>query len=240
MENYTWFKFSPSQWFMGRIQRCSPEAQADYIRLLCLYWNKGGEMSEEDANDECFYLDELIKYKAVKVHDDMISISFLDQQLEDIQEMSEKRSRAGKASAQKRSKRSTKGNTSSTSVQQVLTHDEQVSTDKIREEKKRKEKIREEKKRDVVCPFDGIEFMNLWEQWKEYKSKEHNFNYKSVQSEQAGLNKLANLSNGNEQKAIQIIMQSLENGWKGLFDVKQSNNQNNGDSEVSADWLADR
>lgn len=240
MENYTWFKFSPAQWFMGKIQRCSPEAQADYIRLLCLYWNKAGEMTFEEAQDECFHLEELIKYKAVKVDEGMISISFLDNQLEDIQEMSEKRSRAGKASAAKRNKRSTKSNTSSTSVQQVLTHDEQVSTYKIREEKKRKEKIREDNKRDIVFPFDGVEFMNLWEQWKQYKSKEHNFKYKSIQSEQAGLNKLANLSNGNEQKAIQIIVQSLENGWKGLFDVKQSNNQNNGDTEISADWLAGR
>lgn len=240
MENYTWFKFSPAQWFMGKIQRCSPEAQADYIRLLCLYWNKGGEMTFEEAQDECFHLEELIKYKAVKVDEGMISISFLDNQLDDIQEMSEKRSRAGKASAAKRSKRSTKSNTSSTSVQQVLTHDEQVSTYKIREDKNRIEKKREEKRRDVVFPFDGLEFMNLWEQWKLYKSKEHNFKYKSIQSEQAGLNKLSKLSNGNEQQAIQIIVQSLENGWKGLFDVKQSNNNANGDSEISADWLAGR
>lgn len=240
MENYTWFKFSPAQWFMGKIQRCSPEAQADYMRLLCLYWNKGGEMTFDDAEDECFHLDELIKYKAIKVDGEMISISFLDKQLEDIQEMSEKRSRAGKASAAKRSKRSTKGNTSSTSVQQVLSHDEQVPTNNIIEDKNRIHKKREDKKRDVVFPFDGLEFMNLWEQWKEYKSKEHNFKYKSIQSEQAGLNKLAKLSNGNEQKAIDIIVQSLENGWKGLFDVKQSNSNTHGDSEVSADWLADR
>ena len=197
-------------------------------------------MTFEEAQDECFHLEELIKYKAVKVDEGMISISFLDNQLDDIQEMSEKRSRAGKASAAKRSKRSTKSNTSSTSVQQVLTHDEQVSTYKIREDKNRIEKKREEKRRDVVFPFDGLEFMNLWEQWKLYKSKEHNFKYKSIQSEQAGLNKLSKLSNGNEQQAIQIIVQSLENGWKGLFDVKQSNNNANGDSEISADWLAGR
>lgn len=240
MENYTWFKFSPAQWFMGKIQRCSPEAQADYIRLLCLYWNVAGLMTFGDAEEECFHLDELIKYKAIKVDGIKICISFLDKQLEDIQEMSEKRSRAGKVSAAKRSNRSTQGNTSSTSVQQVLTHEQQVSTEKIREEKNRIEKKREDKRRDVVFPFDGLEFMNLWEQWKEYKANEHNFKYKSIQSEQAGLNKLANLSNGNEQKAIQIIVQSLENGWKGLFDVKQSNNQNNGDTEVSADWLAGR
>jgi len=197
-------------------------------------------MTENDAQDECILLDELLQNRVLKLSEGKIHIDFLDQQLDDIQEMSEKRSRAGKASAAKRSKRSTKSNTSSTSVQQVFNTSQQVPTDKIREEKNRIEKKREDKKRDVVFPFDGLEFMNLWEQWKQYKSKEHNFKYKSIQSEQAGLNKLANLSNGNEQKAIQIIVQSLENGWKGLFDVKQSNNQNNGDTEVSADWLAGR
>ena len=195
-------------------------------------------MNEEDARYECTQYDELLRNRVLRVSEGMIYISFLDDQLEDIQEMSDKRSKAGKASAAKRSKRSTKRNTRSTSVQQVLTHDEQVSTDKIREEKNREEKKREEK--SIVFPFDGDEFLEMWKQWKEYKSQEHNFKYKSVQSEQAGLSKLAKLSNGNEQQAIQIIMQSLENGWKGLFAVKTQNNRTNGDTEISADWLAGR
>ena len=231
MERYTWFKFSPAQWFMGRIQRCSPEAQADYMRLVCLYWNKAGDMTEEDAQEECMHYEELIQNRVLKISEGMIFISFLDQQLEDIEEMSAKRSKAGKASAAKRSKSSSKGNTCSTPVQQL-------STDKNREEKKRIDKKREDK--TIVFPFLGKEFLEMWKQWKEYKSKEHNFKYKSIQSEQAQLNKLAKLSNGNEQTATKIILQSLENGWKGIFAVKQENNQSNGNTEISADWLAGR
>ena len=91
MEGYTWFKFSPAQWFMGRIQRCSPEAQADYMRLVCLYWNKAGEMTEEDAQDECMHYEELMLNRVIKVSDGTICIAFLDEQLDDIQEISKKR-----------------------------------------------------------------------------------------------------------------------------------------------------
>lgn len=77
---------------------------------------------------------------------------------------------------------------------------------------------------NIVYPFNSENFKNWWNFWKEYKSKEHNFKYASSISEQAALKKLSELSRGNEDLALKIIEQSISEGWKGLFEYKQSNN----------------
>lgn len=239
MERYTWFKFSPAQWFMGRIQRCSPEAQADYMRLVCLYWNKGGEMTEEDAQDECIHFEELLQNRVLKISEGMILISFLDEQLEDIEEMSEKRSRAGKASAAKRSKRST-------SVQQVLTHDEQVSTDKRREDKIREEKNREEKNREEEKNkrFTKREFVSVLidlgcddehvDDWVQVR-KEKKLSYTKT-----SLKRFIDECNAHNFPIPEAVKICAQNSWGGFkYEwLKKQNNQSNGDTEISADWLA--
>ena len=80
------------------------------------------------------------------------------------------------------------------------------------------------KKENVVYPFDTEKFKRYWGLWLDYKSKEFNFKYKSEQSEQAALKKLANYSQNNESKAIQIIEESMANGWKGFFEIKNEKN----------------
>lgn len=66
-----------------------------------------------------------------------------------------------------------------------------------------------------------------WLKWKEFKKVEFNFNYKSEISEQAAKTELINLSENNEKIAIQIIQQSIANGWKGFFKLKNNGNGNN-------------
>ena len=70
-------------------------------------------------------------------------------------------------------------------------------------------------------PFDSDEFLACWDLWKEYKKDEYRFGYKSVISEQAALNKLTRLSDGKEDQAMKIVMQSIESGWRGLFALKK-------------------
>lgn len=72
----------------------------------------------------------------------------------------------------------------------------------------------------IIFPFESPAFISIWENWKKYKSKEFNFHFKSIQSEQAQLSELNNLSNKNEDVAIKIILQSMGKGWKGLFELK--------------------
>lgn len=76
----------------------------------------------------------------------------------------------------------------------------------------------------LTLPFSSEEFTTMWGSWKTYKKEQHNFKYKSASTEQAALNSLTKVSGGIEQKAIDIILQSIGNGWKGFFELTTSNN----------------
>lgn len=93
---------------------------------------------------------------------------------------------------------------------------------------------------EITYPFQSDEFTEKWEHWKEYKKKEFQFKYKSAQSEQAALSELANLSDGYEDKAIAIIIQSMAKGWKGFFELKtDSNVKGNSGKQSEADKHAE-
>lgn len=110
--------------------------------------------------------------------------------------------------------------------------------DKEQEMDKEKEKGKLElRKWTLDYPFDSMEFLKLWNQWKEYKSKEFKFNYKSHQSEQAALMELANLSNSNEHIATAIIMQSMAKGWKGFFKLDTGNGKQQSNHQDELDQL---
>tara|TARA_S200002703_G_scaffold157612_3_gene165935 strand:+ start:2674 stop:3291 length:618 start_codon:yes stop_codon:yes gene_type:complete len=126
MDKLTWFKFSPSDWIMGKISKLPLKIQAEYLRFICIYWNKGCIVTKEDAllyfSDQAW--EQLNKYKILNIDNDMVFIKFLDIQMESISEISKKRSEAGKKSAEIRAKK----NKSLTSAEQSL-------TDKIRIDK---------------------------------------------------------------------------------------------------------
>lgn len=88
------------------------------------------------------------------------------------------------------------------------------------------EEEEEEKKgeilNNIIYPFDSEEFFKFWKMWKDYKLKSFDFKYKTEVSEQAALKKLATLSGINETIAIEIIEQSLANGWKGFFKIDKN------------------
>lgn len=83
-----------------------------------------------------------------------------------------------------------------------------------------------EKNEKIVFPFDDPEFTSIWQQWIKYKQEQFNFKYKSLSTEQAALMDLDKKSNHNKNTAIEIIMQSIANGWKGFFELKNNNNGN--------------
>lgn len=95
---------------------------------------------------------------------------------------------------------------------------------KVKENKVKESKVNETK---VLFPFDSEKFLSLWDVWKDYKKKDHKFNYKSIGSEQSALNELVTLSKGLEQNACKIIEQSMAKGWKGFFELKNESNGNN-------------
>lgn len=89
------------------------------------------------------------------------------------------------------------------------------------------ESLNTDKNEKLEIPFNSEKFIKYWELWKDYKRKEFNFKFKSITSEQAALNKLVKLSEGNEDISIKIIEESLANNWKGLFKLKNESNATN-------------
>ena len=60
--------------------------------------------------------------------------------------------------------------------------------------------------------------LEAWELWKAFRKEQFRTTYKPL-GESAAISKLLRISNNKENQA-QIIQQSIENGWKGLFELK--------------------
>ena len=151
MDKLQWFKFTPTDWIMGKIQRCPEITQARFMRLICLYWNKECVLSYEDAEIEIDkeHLDILIGKKIIKIEDNFLLIEFLNEQLESIAETSQKRREAVL-------QRWAKVKQKDTSVSEIDTNVLQNDTDKSREEE-------EEKRKDIIEPINWpvlLDFFN--------------------------------------------------------------------------------
>lgn len=81
---------------------------------------------------------------------------------------------------------------------------------------------------NLIFPFTSDKFMETWELWKQYKKETFGFVYKGVFSEQMTLKKLTELSNGEEERAIRIIEQSICQQWQGIFPLHIPSFKENG------------
>lgn len=91
---------------------------------------------------------------------------------------------------------------------------------------------------EVELPFNSLSFRSSWNDWKEYKKKCHKFTFKTESSEKISLKQLVNLSNQNENDAIEIINQSIANGWKGFFELKKpKQNETRDRGQEILNWL---
>jgi hypothetical protein len=160
MDKLQWFKFTPTDWIMGKIQRCPEITQARFMRLICLYWNKECLLSYEDAEIEIDkeHLDILLLKKIIKIENDFLIIDFLNEQMENISETSQKRREAVL-------KRWEKVKQINTSVSEINTSVLQKDTEKIREDKE----IEKEKENNVV--FAEIIEFSFDDFWSLYPNK---------------------------------------------------------------------
>jgi hypothetical protein len=72
--------------------------------------------------------------------------------------------------------------------------------------------------------FDHSEILNVWLDWLSFKKEQFSQEYKNQKSNQTALNNLCKLSKGKSEIARMIVDQSISNLYKGLFELKQSNN----------------
>ncbi|MDC1302270.1 conserved phage C-terminal domain-containing protein [bacterium] len=150
-EKLQWFKFTPSDWMMGKILKCPEITQARFMKLCCLYWNKECNLSYEDAEIEVDdeHLKILIKKKVIKSENDNITIEFLKEQLSEIMDDKGNKSNSGKIGNLKRWHKEIYKEF----INNQLTLDEAISKSKVshtdsdtiakgrREEEKREEEI---------------------------------------------------------------------------------------------------
>ena len=79
------------------------------------------------------------------------------------------------------------------------------------------------KKEGVVLPFDSKEFADAWAVWLTER-RERGIKKYTQRGEQAALHKLQNDSQRDEATAIEIINESIAQGWQGLFPLKNRKN----------------
>ena len=70
--------------------------------------------------------------------------------------------------------------------------------------------------------FEELEELNVevWKKWRAYRKETFRLTYKPI-GEKAAIGKLMRLSQGCHEVQEQIIQQSIENGWKGIFDLRE-------------------
>lgn len=81
-----------------------------------------------------------------------------------------------------------------------------------------------ENKEQYSLPYPSQKFSNIWDQWMRYR-KENNWPRKETYVEYAS-KELKKFAKDDEEKAIKIIRQSMANGWRGLFQLKEDKRVN--------------
>ena len=74
--------------------------------------------------------------------------------------------------------------------------------------------------KEVVYPFNKIEFIEAWKIWIQERKEKQLRNY-TQRGEQSALHNLQKISNDDYKTAIQIINNSITHGWQGLFALKE-------------------
>jgi len=86
-------------------------------------------------------------------------------------------------------------------------------------------------------PFKSKEFNEIWDIWIDERKQQRRKKY-TPRGEQATLHNLQKISNNNEKQAIEIIKQSITQGWAGLFAFKTGAKRNELDAEQALKWAS--
>ncbi len=89
-------------------------------------------------------------------------------------------------------------------------------------------------------PFIDPMFEEAFSTWLEYKEKQWHFKYKTERSLKSAYQELVRLSGSNPCTAMRIVEQSMSNGWKGLFELKEQYGQTTNTAAAAAKESRDR
>lgn len=160
-----YFKFEPSMWDTGSIQLIGFDVQGVFINLCSFYWQRLGDLPyklavQKICGGNATALQTLCDEDIIAVRDDKIYISFLDEQLSEFDDISNKNRENARKRWEKRNKDATAMRP-------------QCDRNAIREEKRREDK-------EINISFD--DFWNLYDKkiskvkceskWKKLNNKE--------------------------------------------------------------------
>ena len=87
-----------------------------------------------------------------------------------------------------------------------------------------RKKVAPKKERNEEKPTMPEDFIEIWEEWKEYRKAKQFKSYAGLKWEQMAVDKLLELSNKNPTIAKLILKQTYENSYQGFFPLKQNSN----------------
>lgn len=140
-----YFKFYCSEWSDGDITLENFETQGLFINICAYYWSNECVVSYDKLLKKFrgseSIISELINLEILKLNDNNINISFLDEQLTEREVKSQKSSIAGRISAEKKklAKIQQEVNVNSTDVE-IMFNKTSTESQPLREEKRREEK----------------------------------------------------------------------------------------------------
>lgn len=121
-------------------------------------------------------------------------------------------------------------------IKQPNQNDEAASSkrlDSIHKSKQKKKHI------SIERPFKSKQFDEMWDIWIDERKQQKRKKY-TERGEQAALHNLQKISNNNETTAIEIIKQSITQGWAGLFTLKTRAKRNELDIEQALKWASSK
>ena len=203
------FLFYPNDFTSGT-RFMTDEQVGKYIRLLCAQFDCG-HLSEKDMIMICKSYDIDIFSKFIKDSDG----KFYNERLENEKFKRTKfcESRGKNREGKKKISFSYDNHMENVNENVNRNINDNESASKIEKLKKSKKAEQVE----IILPYQTEKFRAAWELWKKYRAEQHRFVYKPL-SEQSALIALKRISN-DENEAITVIQQSIENSWKGLFPV---------------------
>lgn len=147
-----YFKFEPNQWENGNIQILSREDKGLFIDICSIYWSRLGDLPVKLAvqklcGGNAVALDSLCEEKIIEIKEGFICIHFLNIQLLEFEDLSNK----NRINAQKRWEK--RNETKGKNTVAMRSHSQ---NDAIREEERREEKI----KKDIIDWGKLLEFYN--------------------------------------------------------------------------------
>lgn len=121
-------------------------------------------------------------------------------------------------------------------INQPNQNDEAASSkrlDSIHKSKQKKKHI------SIERPFKSKQFDEMWDIWIDERKQQKRKKY-TERGEQAALHNLQKISNNNETTAIEIIKQSITQGWAGLFAIKKGAKRNELNLEQALKWASSK